>query len=819
MASGRYGAAGVAGPPPPDHGARPARGWDYVMVLDAERAGEGALLRRLRRAGFAYALQAVPAERRVLLKLGLPELALREKAAAVGMELELLPRYGGGFLAFAPDRADCFVGSERAARGRPYFYTSDIVLLTLATLNSREAWGAGLDVDRLVHAGEIVAAFAVHREPERSEILREAVWARPWWRPLREETLMRMKRYLGARVTLYVAFVSFTARYLRGIAALSLPVSAAMYVWRGNDGMLALVRAFFGLAVVFWATYFLEYWKRRNAVLNVKWGLSDMASETDSEVRPQYQGEYRAGFWCAGGFVHLDDLEEEGGRRRADGKSDSEDDGGAAHRRDGRAGARSELGLDAGTGGGATRDDRAADAASAGDAVLASPGGVEGVRRRRVSPDSKGAPEKSGDGGVVIGGKEDDDLFRIVAVSPGVTFPNLPEFPLDKGVSKRRAATGIAATAFFTAVVWLATFILLYYRLEIIVALANGPYFVALVAPYSPGILTGLLISVSDALWRMASVSITRWENHRTNKSHNNSLILKRFAFQFVSNYSSLFYIAFVKPHTSGDPCLVGRDGSTPDCMAELQNMLIGMVLIKATVMQVVEVGMPYAMGRFSLHLQREAQESLAEDLSSEEHERLVATGAIVDEDDNKYLNQSNLAPPYQTLDDFGELVISYGYFCLFGLAWPLAAVVQWLDLTVETRTDVFKIVAVAKMSNAADAGDIGMWLPIMEFLRTASIVTNAVLVVFTGDSLDDIYPEGWNSNPVLVFLVIEHLLLGVKWLISALVNEVPGRTRRLLARQEFLIARWFDAGWKPHFRGNDPKLLLTDEVLDDHVS
>jgi hypothetical protein len=37
------------------------------------------------------------------------------------------------------------------------------------------------------------------------------------------------------------------------------------------------------------------------------------------------------------------------------------------------------------------------------------------------------------------------------------------------------------------------------------------------------------------------------WENPRTQTEFNDSLVLKIFAFQFVNNYGSLYYIAFVR--------------------------------------------------------------------------------------------------------------------------------------------------------------------------------------------------------------------------------------------------------------------------------
>ncbi len=43
-------------------------------------------------------------------------------------------------------------------------------------------------------------------------------------------------------------------------------------------------------------------------------------------------------------------------------------------------------------------------------------------------------------------------------------------------------------------------------------------------------------------------LSFFRAENHQTQSDFENALILKLFAFQFVNNYSILFYLAVLRP-------------------------------------------------------------------------------------------------------------------------------------------------------------------------------------------------------------------------------------------------------------------------------
>jgi Calcium-activated chloride channel len=112
---------------------------------------------------------------------------------------------------------------------------------------------------------------------------------------------------LGARVAMYFVFVSFYARQLLGIAVLSIP-AYTIYRLVSNEIVVASMRWIFGITLVVWTTWFLEKWKRRNATVNIDWGLHDYHEDTVDNMRPQFKGDLRVGFYCPGGFVPLDDI-------------------------------------------------------------------------------------------------------------------------------------------------------------------------------------------------------------------------------------------------------------------------------------------------------------------------------------------------------------------------------------------------------------------------------------------------------------------------------------------------------------------------------
>ena len=59
-------------------------------------------------------------------------------------------------------------------------------------------------------------------------------------------------------------------------------------------------------------------------------------------------------------------------------------------------------------------------------------------------------------------------------------------------------------------------------------------------------IANGVTITVLNQVYSVIAEKLTKWENHETESSYQNSLIMKTFTFQFVNSFLTLFYTAFV---------------------------------------------------------------------------------------------------------------------------------------------------------------------------------------------------------------------------------------------------------------------------------
>lgn len=242
--------------------------------------------------------------------------------------------------------------------------------------------------------------------------------------------------------------------------------------------------------------------------------------------------------------------------------------------------------------------------------------------------------------------------------------------------------------------------------------------------------------------------------------------------------------------------------------MAELETQLTSLVITKATIQQLMEVGVPFITFRIKLWLQKREQRQLIEEIDDQQRVRLLAAGATIDDADRKRsVEESHMAPYTSTIEDYGELVIQHGFLVLFGLAFPLAALINLINNIIECRTDTYKMLAVQQRPDADDAADIGGWLQALKFLSTASVITTAALVTITTPALQRALPnvigDVAERYPAVSFLIFEHVLLCIRWGVDFLVSDRPASTYRMLARQEFLIAKCFNVGWQPYFESN----------------
>jgi anoctamin-10/anoctamin-7 len=169
-------------------------------------------------------------------------------------------------------------------------------------------------------------------------------------------------------------------------------------------------------------------------------------------------------------------------------------------------------------------------------------------------------------------------------------------------------------------------------------------------------IINAVQIQVLNAIYQTVAVYLNDYENHRTDTQYEDALIAKVFIFQFVNSFSSLFYIAFVKPYIPDiDPCVVG-------CMQELSTSLGTIFLTRLATGSILSVAIPYYAQK--ARIKKESKGADPKDLSDVEL-------AFMQEEYHVMLGTFQL---------YAALAIQFGYTTMFIAAYPLATVMAFVS-------------------------------------------------------------------------------------------------------------------------------------------
>ncbi|KOX69520.1 Anoctamin-4 [Melipona quadrifasciata] len=234
------------------------------------------------------------------------------------------------------DREERFVVKDRDTAYTPAQRSLIVMQILLRTRYDENHEKAG--IRRLLTDGTYLDCFSLHEGPYNKpglngEILDRyllyLIWARPsqWYK---KQPLWLIRRYFGEKVALYFAWLGFYTKclyapaivgllcFMYGVGSMDGPDNipskeicdsniagnitlcplcdkACSYQRLGESCIFSKLTylfdnpatVFFAIFMSFWATTFLELWKRRQAVIVWEWDLQNV--ESDEEPRPEFE--------------------------------------------------------------------------------------------------------------------------------------------------------------------------------------------------------------------------------------------------------------------------------------------------------------------------------------------------------------------------------------------------------------------------------------------------------------------------------------------------------------------------------------------------
>jgi anoctamin-10/anoctamin-7 len=284
-------------------------------------------------------------------------------------------------------------------------------------------------------------------------------------------------------------------------------------------------------------------------------------------------------------------------------------------------------------------------------------------------------------------------------------------------------------------------------------------------------VVNAVQITVLNSVYSGIAVKLTEFENHRTDSQFEDSLTLKTFSFQFLNSFSALFYIAFVKPFIQETDACVGDN-----CLAELQTALGTIFLVQLAVNNLVEVGVPAIQQYYAAKDAKEKEASLGiypEDVSEVEH----------------LLKLEEYHVLHGIFSDYAEMMIQFGYTTMFIAAFPLAAVMSFVNNYVEIRIDAVKILKLSRRPEPRGSEDVGTWFLILEVMGIIAVMTNAGIICYTGTFMENVR---WVQRAWL-FIIFSGIFLLLKLIIAIAIPDQPLDVSIQLKRNDFVVSKLID--------------------------
>lgn len=323
--------------------------------------------------------------------------------------------------------------------------------------------------------------------------------------------------------------------------------------------------------------------------------------------------------------------------------------------------------------------------------------------------------------------------------------------------------TSVVTLLFMVLVVMASVTAVIIYRVLVTVDYCGSasPELCLITTTVVPSILNAFSIFVLGRFYDFLAVKLTDWENHRTQTKYDDSLIIKLFAFQFVNNYSSCFYIAFFRGRFDEDG-IVGhgseyRDHCEGTCMSQLSFQVLILMISKPLPKLCTDAILPFLKKKWRHRPSwccfggKKPEKSKREETFLEKHVKKENLGDF-------------------TLSEYTEKVIIFGFLMLFAASFPLAPLMALVTTALDIRIDAWRLLWIYKRPIAHMAQDIGTWYTILTFMNFCGVVSNAFLVAFTST-----WGNSFNSTEqVWIVVGFEHIALIIMFIFAYIVPDTP---------------------------------------------
>lgn len=266
--------------------------------------------------------------------------------------------------------------------------------------------------------------------------------------------------------------------------------------------------------------------------------------------------------------------------------------------------------------------------------------------------------------------------------------------------------------------------------------------------------LQPMFISSLNSLYNSISLKTTEMENHKVKSTFDNSLIYKRFCFEFINNFYNIFYLAFiVKDIEATISTLKGLF-----YFSEIQR-LVSQTLIPSIEKFIFEN--VYLILFFK---------------GGDEDKFLL--GKEIDKEE--VLRQEKLIE-YNTYNDYLPIIIEFGYLTLFSEFFPFASLILFFSNFIELKSDIISIGFNLRRPQFIRKRNIGAWENIINVISVLSIISNLIFSYYFSS-----YVYKYKYDILVNFTIWEHAIVILIIILRFSFSNTPYWVKIFLLRRDY---------------------------------
>jgi hypothetical protein len=337
----------------------------------------------------------------------------------------------------------------------------------------------------------------------------------------------------------------------------------------------------------------------------------------------------------------------------------------------------------------------------------------------------------------------------------------------------------------------------------------------------------GIVVSVLTCIFQFIAIWLNDFENHRTQTSYMNRLVLKIFSFQFVTIFTSLYYYAFFMNDHEGAYVRIAVTIFSLMTVGQWWSILMDIYVPAAYhkfLLYMMKTGFSKTNRKIysaKAHVEALRRQEMKRNRKKRKQQSIVIDGNQVgDNNANTKANNSNhnenhhqiesvilneklekriayfeqaksqcwqeaLQPEYCNFGDYTNMVIQIGFVLFFSSVFPLCPLLALINNLALIRFNAMKLCCTRKRPIAQKIGGLGVWEDVIQIMSVGGILTNCAFFGLTATGARHVLlPSISGAGLAALLFAYEHTILFFKYWLHSSVPAIAPSVQRARSRE-----------------------------------